>query len=219
MKSRSFNSVMPKYNEKWAAKVLGMNVNPNSGPDLIDSEKAVEVKFKMFYTDERYFDKCWRVLGHQVDYDKKHSEIYWSFGFYTLDREVKEIRKSDIPKLESFVLNRELYLVEWDWIKQFPKYHHQGKTAISEWNHFLLYPRMNRKFPKIISSEKVEGELFILLLVLILQNLILKEKFNLWTIVLSDYETFINQFLPIFISDEQNVQMRSCSKDLCEQHR
>jgi hypothetical protein len=156
MKARSFNSVMPKYNELWAGKGLNMNINNHAGPDLIDGNKAVEIKFKLIH-ENKYSDKCWRVLEHQLDYDKIYSEIYWGFGFYSLNKEVKNINKKDIINLENLVNFRELYLVNWDWVKQFPIYLQIGKTKLSSWNHVLLYPRMNKLFPKSILSKEVSG--------------------------------------------------------------
>ena len=147
---------MPRYNEAWAGKVLGMNVSNSPGPDLIDGEKAVEIKFKLTY-DNKYYDKCWRVLGHQLDYDKDYSEIYWGFGFYSLDREINKIKRKDLTKLDSYVTNRQIYLVNWNWAKSFPKYLQSGETELSKWRHFVSYPRMNKSFPEIIHSEDVFG--------------------------------------------------------------
>jgi len=36
MNARKFNNIMPKVNEAWAAKVLGMELKP-TGPDLINN--------------------------------------------------------------------------------------------------------------------------------------------------------------------------------------
>jgi hypothetical protein len=155
MKGRTFNSLTSRKHEEWSSKVLGMRLNSGIGPDLIDDEKAVEVKFKLIYPNKST-DKCWRVLGHQLDYDKLYSEIYWGFGFYKLDRGVGEIKIKDVSNFEKIVQERELYVVSWDWIKQFTLYHQSGKTEFSEWNHYLAYPTFNR-FPKIILSKEVEG--------------------------------------------------------------
>lgn len=152
MKERTFNSLMPLYNEIWSANVLNMNVNPNKGPDLIDENKAVEVKFKILYSNGKYTHKCWRVLGHQLEYNKKFPEIYWGLGFYRVNKEIKNI-KTD--KLEEITEYRELYLVNWDWMKQFPVYHHNGKTKFSDWDYYMLFPKFNL-LPLVISEEIVE---------------------------------------------------------------
>ena len=153
MKERTFNSLMPLHNEIWSANVLNMNLNPNKGPDLVDENKAVEVKFKILYSNGKYTHKCWRVLGHQLEYNKKFPEIYWGLGFYKLNKEIKNI-KTD--KLEEITECRELYLVNWDWMKQFPLYHHKGETRFSEWDYYMLFPKFNL-IPPVISEEIVKG--------------------------------------------------------------
>jgi len=47
MEPRKFNSIMPYYNHKWAAEVLGMELNEEIGPDLIDDYKFLELKFTL----------------------------------------------------------------------------------------------------------------------------------------------------------------------------
>ncbi|MGY4884563.1 MAG: hypothetical protein ACP5NZ_03215 [Nanobdellota archaeon] len=160
MDERTFNSLMPRLNEIWVANVLNMQINSQRGPDLIDNLKAVEVKFKMLYSNGKYTHKCWRVLGHQVDYDKAFQEIYWGLGFYRVNKEVNEVKRSDLINLEKIVDYREIYLVNWDWVKQFPVYHHNGKTKLSEWDYLMLFPKFNL-LPGIISEEVIEnGKVF-----------------------------------------------------------
>ena len=153
MENRKFNSLMPKYNELWAAKILGMKVNPDYGPDLIDGEKAVEIKFRLIYP-EKYSYKGWKALGYQLDYKKDFPEIYWGLGFYKIDKKVEEINLEEVN--EGRILERELYIVEWDWMNQFPLHHQSGKTEISEWDHYLIYPKFNL-LPRLIDGYDVEG--------------------------------------------------------------
>lgn len=153
MKERIFNSLMPFHNEIWAANVLNMNLNPNKGPDLIDNDKAVEVKFKLLYSNGKYTHKCWRVLGHQLNYNKEFPEIYWELGFYKLDKEVKNIKTKELEEITKY---RELYLVNWDWMNQFQLYHHKGQTKFSEWDYYMTFPKFNL-LPPITSEKIVEG--------------------------------------------------------------
>lgn len=153
MKERTFNSLMPLYNEKWSAQALNMKVNSKKGPDLIDNEKAVEIKFKMLYLSGKYTHRCWRVLGHQLEYNKEFPEIYWGLGFYQVNKDVKNIKTNELEEITEY---RELYLVNWDWMNQFPIYHHNGKTRFSEWNYYMLFPKFNL-IPKIIQQQNVEG--------------------------------------------------------------
>ncbi len=153
MKERTFNSLMPKINESWSAKILNMQVNPNRGPDLVDSIKAVEIKFKMLYPNGEYAHKCWRVLGHQLKYNQEFPEIYWGLGFYRVNKNLKRIKTNELDEITDY---RELYLVNWDWMNQFPIYHHNGKTSFSEWDYYMLFPKF-KLIPKIISEENVPG--------------------------------------------------------------
>lgn len=151
---------MPKVNELWAANVLNMEINPGNGPDLIDGNMAVEIKFKLIYPD-KYTHLCWRTLGHQVEYKKDYEKIYWGFGTYTLDKSVSEVDTKNKEKLEKIVRQRTLHIVQWGWINQFPHYHHKGKTDISEWDHYILFPKA-RLIPEITHEFEIEkGTLFL----------------------------------------------------------
>src|SRR4030042_5784813 len=157
MEERKFNSLMHSVNERWAAGVLNMEINPNRGPDIIDNEKAVEIKFKVLYPDGRYTHKDWKILGHQLDYDKEFREIYWGLGFYQINKEVKKVKSNELENITDY---RELYIVNWGWMYQFPIYHHHGKTEKSEWDHDIIFAKF-RLIPKIISQEEISsGKIF-----------------------------------------------------------
>ena len=100
-----------------------MEINPNRGPDIIDNEKAIEVKFKVLYPDGRYTHKDWKILGYQLDYDKEFPDIYWGLGFYQINKEVKKVKSNELENITDY---RELYIVNWYWMKQFPLYHQKG---------------------------------------------------------------------------------------------
>jgi hypothetical protein len=160
MNERRFNSVMPRVNETWAAKVLNMQINPQRGPDLIDDKKAVEIKSKILYPNGRYTHKCWKVLGHQLNYNINFPDIYWGLVFYKTNTEVADIKKNDLGNLEKIVDYRELYLVRWDWMNQFPIYHHHGKTQLSEWDNDIIFLKFVL-IPKVISAQEVkDGKIF-----------------------------------------------------------
>ncbi|MBS3093665.1 hypothetical protein J4456_03755 [Candidatus Pacearchaeota archaeon] len=67
MKSREFNSLMPKVNHAWASDVLNVSLNSGLGPDLFDEGKFVELKFSLInpkpYNCEklRKYPKAWIV--------------------------------------------------------------------------------------------------------------------------------------------------------------
>jgi hypothetical protein len=156
MKERTFNSLMPAYNENWAARVLNMKINSKRGPDLIDDKKAVEIKFKILYSSKKYTHKCWRVQEHQLKYNRNNPEIYWGLGFYIFNDEVKNVKRKSFSNIEKLVDYRELYLIKWDWMKQFSIYHHNGKTKSSEWDYFMRFPKF-KFIPNVIYEKEVEG--------------------------------------------------------------
>ena len=120
MNTRYFNgAVMPPINHYWAAQALQMQENPKKGPDLIDKEKTVELKFKVLY-ERKYTHKCWRTLEHQLNYPTQEKPAVWGLGFYTLSKLARLIPIRNIRFLEKLVTFRELYLIEWQWIMQFP---------------------------------------------------------------------------------------------------
>ena len=165
--ARRFNSyAMPKVNQMWAAKVLGMSENPKytSGPDLLfDDGKFVEVKFTLSNPKKtnrrRDYSKSWTVLDPQTEYEETQGRIgFWGLGLYELDRLVDDIDPSDfkdLKKLELFVKSRELYIIAWNWIYQFPASHVSGQTERSKWDRYLRYPKA-RLIPTTTRQYPVE---------------------------------------------------------------
>ena len=151
--ARSFNSVMPPVNHEWAAKVLNMRVNPKKGPDLIDDNKVVELKFNLVKLNQ-YNHISWRVLEDQMGYEEDQL-AYWGLGKYILERDVENIKTNNPKRLEKMVKARELYLVEWDWMKQFQSYHQKGETERSKWDHKIRFPK-EHALPSVIAQYKVE---------------------------------------------------------------
>ena len=153
---------MKFYNHKWAGIVLGMNVNENPGPDLVDEYKFVELKFSLINPKNNKnkilnYPKSWTVLEHQMDYENNIGlKGYWGLGIYELDRPIKSIRSK--YDLEFCVLSRELFIVKFELMNQFPKNYTSGKTKISEWENIFRYPRFD-KIPPISKTYKVKGGL------------------------------------------------------------
>jgi len=140
MLARRFNSIMPFVNQNWASKVLGMQINPHKGPDLISDDKIVEVKFTIIRPrDYNYIS--WRVLRHQLEYYKERGTAYWALGTYRMDRMISEVQTTDLSKLEEMVTNRVLTIVQWDWMSQFKFYRETGKTRISEWDNSIAFAK------------------------------------------------------------------------------
>jgi hypothetical protein len=149
MKARRFNTYMKDANHAWAARVLCLQVNPGTGPDLIDQERnlGVEIKFGLS-------PNSWTVLEHQLGYNRER-ECYWGLGIYSLDRPVSSIRTIDPEKLEEYVTEREVYVIGWGWMAQFPPHQTNGQTEISQWDNVLRYPKL-ALIPRITHTEKVD---------------------------------------------------------------
>ena len=155
MKARKFNSIMPRLNEIWAGQVLGMDVNPQKGPDLIDGSKIVEIKF--FLTGRECgaeeYPKDWTVLEYQMGYNGK-IPAFWGLGMYEMNKPVSEIRSEDLEELEAMALKRVLWVVPWSWMKQFPPYKTKGETEISSWDNTLRYPKL-KFIPRTTKTYRV----------------------------------------------------------------
>ena len=154
MEPRRFNSIMTGVNTKWASDVLNMNINTSKGPDLIDDTKIIELKFSLVKPD-RYNYISWKVLEHQMNYDEHQFFAYWGLGVYKLDKDIKNINTTDANLLEKRVLERELFIVDWEWMKQFQPYTQTGKTIISEWDNTIRFPK-HSKLPNVIKTYNVK---------------------------------------------------------------
>jgi len=142
---------MPAVNHIWAANVLNMEVNPGKGPDLIGVDRNIELKFCLVPPAKNYIH--WTTFEYQIAYAEKKSCL-WGVGTYRLDRPIEEIKTSNPSKLEEYVTNRELFLVNWDWIYLFKPHELKGETNISSWEHTLRYPRFNA-LPKVVKTYSV----------------------------------------------------------------
>lgn len=165
MKARRFNSIMPSFNEEWAADVLKMKRNISPGPDLIDEDKVVEVKFRLYIPESldpvvpnREYVK-WAILGYQMNYNQLGKPAYWALGTYQLDRRVSEIKEKDIERLENFVERRELWVVPWEWMDRFAEYHNSGETESSKWDNLLRHPKKSQLPKNLVSLEVNKGKL------------------------------------------------------------
>lgn len=148
MKPRQFTSIMPIYHHEWSAEALGMAVNPGNGPDLIDEDKLVELKFAIINpknpSTPRY-PKAWTVDERQMQYPEDWQRTgYWGLGFYELSKAIRSIDAIDMWNLEALVISRELHIVQWSWMNQFPPHHTQGKGKTKEWDTYLRYPKFNQ---------------------------------------------------------------------------
>lgn len=147
---------MYPLNELWVANVLRMDVNPrSSGIDLSDKRKDVEVKFTRQREGE-CIHKSWRVLGHELEFAKSGRPSFWALGFYFLNEEIKNIHVKTQLALEKKVVMREVFVLPWKWMYQYPTYHHVGQTRKSKWDHWLIFCKY-KDFPRTTSTYSVKG--------------------------------------------------------------
>lgn len=144
---------MPAVNHQWAARVLGMRVNPEKGPDIIDNNKVIELKFSLTNGPRGRYPLSWTVMEHQMAYSNGRI-AYWGLGTYTLACNVSKIKTSEQEELEKIVVAREIYIVSWDWMRQYPSHQTEGRTRISEWQNTFRYPKPD-DLPAVIETRAV----------------------------------------------------------------
>ncbi len=142
---------MPTINEKWAGRVLGMDWQA-LGIDLTSDKCVVEVKFSLLGNG---YTPTWTVLEYQMAYPQQHPDkrAYWGLGTYALSKKVSKIKKRE--ELEGLVIQREFWLVNWDWMNQFPPSETRGETKFTRWENILRYPK-KRFLPQTIKTYEVE---------------------------------------------------------------
>lgn len=155
MKCRRFNGYMPRVNEIWSSEVLNVPLNSGRGPDLEDDEKVLEVKFTLENPSDGK-PTSWTVQEHQMAYGSLGKPAFWALGFYRMDCSVASVRVAQLDRLNDFVSRRSLWIVPWDWMKQFPVSVSRGRTDYSEWNNPLRYPK-TRCIPQVRSAYSVKG--------------------------------------------------------------
>src|SRR3989338_11376285 len=117
MNHRTFNSIMQLPQKLWVESVVDFSINTHPGPDMIAPAKSAELTFKLIYP-HKYTHTCWRVLEHQVHYGRKWPDFHWALGTYQLHRPGRKIRSASISLLESYVSQRTLGFVKYDWMLQ-----------------------------------------------------------------------------------------------------
>jgi hypothetical protein len=153
MKHRRFNAIMPYVNEAWGARVLGMDHNFGKGIDLKGEKCDIEIKFTLLDSAGKY-PYSWTVQNHQLKYGAK-KRAYWGLGTYKLSVDVSSIRTTDEQRLEELVIERELWLIPWDWMKQYKPNKVTGHTDHSSWKNVFRYPKFNM-LPKTTQTAHVE---------------------------------------------------------------
>ena len=145
---------MPYVNELWAARVLNMQVNQSHGPDLTDDMKNCEVKFSFLDKLGKY-PVSWTVLEYQMDYNNE-KPCFWGLGTYKLKASVRKIKTENPEKLDELVMQRNLFIVTWDWMEQYPAHSVSGYSRNSgHWHNIFRYPKF-KDLPKTTRIYEVD---------------------------------------------------------------
>ncbi len=118
MQDRRFTTKIEQCHRTWLEKILSIPKTGHNGIDYIDDFYGIELKSKLL---KKGYPKNFAVDTNQVhDFPEAYGEkeYYWAFMFYTFAKPVPEVRKKD--KLETLVIEREVWCLPWDWIQQFP---------------------------------------------------------------------------------------------------
>jgi len=117
MKPRAFTTVGERSHKLWLERVFGIEYTRGPGIDFFDDRIAVELKCR-----DKTWAHNWAVHHYQIkDFEERYKgiELFWAFLLYQLNERPVSIR-GNRKSVEPFVDHRELYLFNWDWIKQFP---------------------------------------------------------------------------------------------------
>lgn len=115
MKSRAFTTRGELCHREWLSYYLQIPYTKNGGIDLLNDKSGIELKCRY-----SIYPHSWTVHHYEIDKfenDNPDKVLFWGFLLYNL----KAI-PSRIPadRLEEFVTEREVWFMEWSWIKQFP---------------------------------------------------------------------------------------------------
>jgi len=152
-------NLMPYVNQKWASRVLNMEINAGKGPDLLGTRKFAEVKFSLINPKENEktnYQKSWTVQEHQIEYNDLWTVFgFWAMGLYELNypyelieitgAEDKEEREK---RLEEKVIARELYIINWSWIYQY-------SPSKVKYGNIFRYPKL-KDIPAVRESYDVD---------------------------------------------------------------
>lgn len=119
MNPRVFTNVVEWHHLEWLQRLLKLKhpheIGIESGIDLVDEHTGIELKSRL-----QAYSKNFAVHAYQVDeYQAQlpNRNLYWAFLFYNLRKPVQEIEAADVGKN---VATREVWFIDWDWIRQFP---------------------------------------------------------------------------------------------------
>lgn len=153
--ARKLNGSIGATHVSWGGKIMQMQINhSNSGVDLRDNRKIVEVKFKLRQPGNSQYHPTYAVREQQLDYEGKRR--YWGFGIYEFDRPVLKINTTNLHLIEKHITSREFWITEWNWIMKYPPHHVWGETELTKWEYTFRYPCLKELMPFKTKTFHVE---------------------------------------------------------------
>ena len=149
MNSRAFTTKVEMYHRLWLGNLLTLNLHFSGGIDLYDDAIGVELKCRYQRWNHSFAVGARQISRFQEDNQGK--ELFWAFLFYDLENPPRRIRRRDIGK---HIFEREVWLLPWDWIKQFPI--STPKTGPYVYVHRKDFPGLDY-FTPLDSRLEVEG--------------------------------------------------------------
>jgi len=153
MDSRSYTTISAMYNARWLAKALGLSyVNGLGGIDVAGEDQCIELKGR-----NRNWHPSWAVHTYQIGLFPKQNpkkELFWAFMMYDSKKTVPSTKNRDFPDV---LTNRQVWLFDWNWVKQFPI--HRPPTGPYIYVHRTDFPpnntfRRSRKKGGVIFAPK-----------------------------------------------------------------
>ena len=143
MDYRSFTTICSMYHGEWLAQNLGMTASRAGGIDISNDTINIELKSRM-----RDWHPTWTIHAYQINQfpkENKGKELYWGFLLYGLTKTVPSIKHKDLPHV---IIDREVWLMPWDWVWQFPVHRPKTGPYVYVKQHKLPDPKTFSRFPK-----------------------------------------------------------------------
>lgn len=137
MDPQSFRTICAYHQATWLSDQLKLTpANGQGGIDAADDKIAIEMKNRL-----RDWYHSWPIHAYQITKfprENRGKEMFWAFLLYDLTKTVPSIRNRDLP---GAILNREVWMMPWKWVKKFPV--HRPKTGPYVYVHHKDLPDRN----------------------------------------------------------------------------
>ena len=141
MNYRIFASQIEVVHRNWASETFHIPKPEKTGIDLADEEIGIELKCRLSKYTENYAIHAYQIS--QFEEENFGKELYWGFINYSISKNVINIHGKD--KLKNLVIERDITIIPWKWIKQFPISHPKtGPYVYAKKKNFPTRENMNK---------------------------------------------------------------------------